>query len=110
MRNGQAIADALGGEPDSKGWKFCCPIHDDHKPSASIRFDGLVTCWVCGPERRRELCAKLDELGFKDNDPRPVDRAAGRAAVAAAQRTAQEFWDKIGHLGGDPDFFIAPYL
>ncbi len=109
MRDGQKIANALGGERNSKGWSFRCPCHDDVKPSASIRgIDGLVTCFA-GCERK-DVLAKLDELGFPDDEHRTVDKAAGRANVAAAQRRAQELWGKIGQLRGDPNFFIAPYL
>ena len=54
MRNGAAIASALGGRPYNKGWMFCCPCHDDRTPSASIRYDGLVTCFAgCHREQKK---------------------------------------------------------
>jgi putative DNA primase/helicase len=66
MRDGAAIAAALGGRHNGKGWSFCCPCHDDRVPSASIRNDGLVTCFAGCP--RSEVMAALDALGFTDND------------------------------------------
>ena len=41
VRDGAAIAAALGGKRNGKGWNFRCPCHDDRNPSASIRDDGL---------------------------------------------------------------------
>jgi hypothetical protein len=51
------IAAALGGRHNGKGWSFCCPCHDDRVPSASIRNDGLVTCFAGCP--RAEVTAEL---------------------------------------------------
>jgi putative DNA primase/helicase len=65
MRDGAAIAAQLGGRRGSKGWLFCCPIHEDRVASASVRDDGFITCFAgCD---RKELAAKLDALGFPDD-------------------------------------------
>lgn len=98
MRDGEAIATALGGERYAKGWTFRCPVHDDHKPSASIRDDGLITRWVCGPERRRELWAALDKLGFTDDDraARRVDPKTLEERLRASEKKAQALWTDIG--------------
>lgn len=36
MLTAESIARALGGKRSGKGWKACCPAHDDHDPSLSI--------------------------------------------------------------------------
>ena len=44
------ILPALGR--DTHGKKFCCPVHDDHHPSASLyksgRGEERWKCFVCG--------------------------------------------------------------
>jgi putative DNA primase/helicase len=93
VRDVEAIARALGGQRNGKGWKIRCPVHDDHEPSASIRDDGLVTCWVCGPSRRKELWAALDRLGFVDDDLVVIQNPeAARAHMAAEQAKARAQW------------------
>jgi hypothetical protein len=72
VRDGKKIAAALGGYSYSKGWMFRCPCHDDRKPSASIRYDGLVTCFARCPREKVE--AALDALGLTD-DGRPARHA-----------------------------------
>jgi DNA primase len=68
MRNGRAIAAALGGKRIRGGFRFLCPCHQDRVPSAAIReSDGLITCFAgCD---RRAVAAALDQLGFQANEP-----------------------------------------
>jgi putative DNA primase/helicase len=74
VRDGAAIAAALDGRHNGKGWSFRCPCHDDRVASASIRNDGLITCFAGCP--RAEVLAALDALGFTDNDgPTTITRA-----------------------------------
>ena len=105
MRDGAAIASALDGYRSGKGWKFRCPIHNDNTPSASIRDDGLVTCFAgCA---RAEVCARLDELGFVDDESKstvsPEDIVANEAQRIAA---ARQMWTDA--LDDAP--YIASYL
>ena len=72
MRDGAAIGAARGGRRNGKGWSFCCPCHDDHEPSCSIRDDGLVTCFAGCP--RAEVLAALDALGFTDDQRTTIIR------------------------------------
>jgi len=96
MRDGAAIAKALGGHSYAKGWMFRCPCHDDRVPSASIRFDGLVTCFAGCP--REKVKAALDALGFIDNDSRrkPLSRAERQAYITEAICEAQRMWEDAG--------------
>jgi putative DNA primase/helicase len=93
MRDGAAIAAALGGRRNGKGWSFCCPCHDDRVPSCSLRDDGLITCFAgC---RRADVLAALDALGFPDD---------GRATIPqtndyeARIRAAQAEWNDAVEL------------
>jgi hypothetical protein len=94
MRDGAAIAQALGGNPYNKGWMFRCPCHDDRRPSASIRYDGLVTCFAkCS---REQVEAALDALGFVDDTPRkPLSKAERQAYMAKAISEAQKMWEEL---------------
>jgi putative DNA primase/helicase len=75
VRDGEAIAAALDGKRNGKGWSFRCPCHDDRVASCSIRdSDGLVTCFAGCP--RTDVVAALDALGFTDQDgPTTIIRA-----------------------------------
>ena len=61
------IADGLGAKPCGRGrWQACCPAHDDHSPSLSIREGDrgrvLVRCWSgCTQEK---VIAALAERGL----------------------------------------------
>src|SRR5262245_1945868 len=94
MRDGQAIARALGGKRISGGWQFKCPLHRDRVPSAAIRErDGLVTCFAnCS---RKDLEAALDRLGFVDNGQhaRPRNRDEERAERQKRVRDVQQMWE-----------------
>src|SRR5437879_3576256 len=94
MRDGRAIARALGGRRIKGGWSFCCPCHEDRKPSAAIRErDGLITCFAhCD---RRALAAALDQLGFVDDGiaPIPISAEDQQALDAQAIRRAKQLWD-----------------
>ena len=73
------IGLALGGQPDGKGWRARCPVHDDHDPSLSLRSGDnvplLVKCWAgCDP---RDILAELRRRGLLgdqrgDWKPRPI--------------------------------------
>lgn len=39
---------------------FCCPLHDEHEPSAGINLKtGAFTCFVCDSFKLAEVCEKL---------------------------------------------------
>jgi putative DNA primase/helicase len=64
------IGLALGGQPDGKGWRARCPVHDDHNPSLSLRSGDtvplLVKCWAgCDP---RDILAELRRRGLLDDE------------------------------------------
>jgi hypothetical protein len=106
MRDGAAIAKALGGHPINKGWMFRCPCHDDRVPSASIRYDGLVTCFAKCP--REQVEAALDALGFVDDSPRkPLSKAERQEYIAKAINEARCIWEDLR-----PAWFAAddPYI
>lgn len=67
-------------------WKACCPAHDDHDPSLSIREadDGklLLHCWAgCDTESIVSAIGLALRDLFPDSDQRPVRRGPSRAAV-----------------------------
>jgi putative DNA primase/helicase len=74
MATARTIATALGGRKGGGGWTACCPAHDDHTPSLSIRDAGdgkvLVRCHAgCGQEQVNSI---LRSRGlWTSNDPRP---------------------------------------
>jgi len=109
MRDGAAIAATLGGRRAGKGWAFCCPCHADRTASCSIRDDGLVTCFA-GCERR-EVYARLDELGFPD-DEKFVAVSAEDIAASEAQRIteARRMWDDAVYGGDHQTEYVAYYL
>ena len=69
-----AIAEALGkAERDGKGWKSLCPIHDDHRPSLSLRDEGgkvLAHCHVCGKDGQADLIDELKRRGLWPESPK----------------------------------------
>lgn len=92
MRDGRAIAAALGGKRFKTSWKFRCPLHKDNRPSAVIRDDGLITCFAgCS---REALKSKLDEMGFLDDG---VQKRATPEEIAKYRNDAKEdalkLWD-----------------
>jgi putative DNA primase/helicase len=91
VRDGAAIAAALGGRHNGKGWSFCCPCHDDRVPSASIRADGLITCFAGCP--RADVLAALDALGFTDNGKTGIYQVDN---IEARISTAQRKWEDPG--------------
>jgi putative DNA primase/helicase len=94
MRDGAAIAAALGGRRNGKGWSFCCPCHDDRVPSCSIRDgDGLITCFGGCP--RAEVMAALDALGFPDDGKSTTTQPDDHEARI---RRAQVEWEDAGLL------------
>jgi putative DNA primase/helicase len=93
MRDGAAIARALGGKRIKNGWKFRCPRHDDHNPSAVIYDSGWIVCFAkCD---RKEIEAKLDELDLRDNgQPAPPrDSEKERADRQTRVREVQQMWE-----------------
>jgi hypothetical protein len=95
VRDGAAIAAALGGSHYGKGWSFRCPCHDDRVASASIRNDGLVT-WFAGCPRS-EVLAALDALGFTDDYDGPITRQEDATDVSNIMRQAGD--DKVRIVG-----------
>jgi putative DNA primase/helicase len=107
MRDAAAIAAALGGSHYGKGWCFRCPCHDDRVASASIRNDGLITCFAgCA---RSEVLAALDALGFTDDYDGPITR---QEDYAKRIRVAQAQWAfAVEHLSRRIDAeFVEEYL
>jgi len=110
MRDGAAIARALGGYRYNRGWMFRCPCHDDQEPSCSIRdFDGLVTCFARAAQcPRPNVEAALDALGFTDDRNRkPATAAEKRAFVEQSISEAQKKWTDIEPAwmpANDPSF------
>jgi len=93
MRDGLAIARALGGRRIRGGFSFRCPLHSDKHPSAAIRErDSLITCFAgCD---RRALGAALDQLGFPDDgaDADPMSPEELQQSEQEAAEYAQLFW------------------
>ena len=61
----EGIARALDGKRVGRGWSACCPAHDDHRPSLSIRDCGdkvLVHCHANCPQDA--VIAALSEQGL----------------------------------------------
>lgn len=77
----ETIAKALGGRKVGGGWTACCPAHDDHSPSLSIRDAGgkvLVRCHAgCS---QQSVVAALRESGLWPEDGR-LWRTASRAQI-----------------------------
>ena len=80
--NAEELAAALGGRRNGRGWRACCPAHNDHDPSLDIaQGDGgkvLVVCRAGCPQeavlealRGRGLWAEA--RGGKDSKPPPAD-------------------------------------
>src|SRR5262245_13800711 len=90
MRNGAAIIAALGGYRYAKGWMFCCPCHDDHTPSCSLRDDGLVIYFGSAKCARADVLAALDALGFTDDSG--ITTVAWTDDSEKRIRKAQEDW------------------
>src|SRR5262249_11995028 len=107
MRDGAAIAAARNGRRYSGGWMFRCPCHNDHKPSASIRDDGLVTCFAgCS---RADVSTALDALGFTDDDR--ITTVAWTDDSEKRIRKAQEDWAWSEKLTRPEDVeFVEWYL
>jgi hypothetical protein len=92
VRDGAAIAAALGGRRISNGWLFHCPAHRDDKRSCAIRnSDGLITCFAgCS---RDEVAAALDALGLTD-DGQQATADDWRTARKEAIATARTIWEE----------------
>ena len=85
-----AVVDGLV-EDGTRRWLFCCPIHDDEHPSASIAegdaVPWVVHCFVCGKPRQQELLeAILARLDGSATEPRRDDgpKKAPRSDPAVA--------------------------
>jgi len=91
--DGDAVAAALGGRRvGNKGWTFCCPAHDDRRPSGFMWSSGGLYCHAgCPP---KEIAAALTERGFtatvQARPARPVDLRQEREAKI---RLAQAYWN-----------------
>jgi DNA primase len=82
--------------PAERGRKWCCPFHDDHNPSMTVR-DGKFKCWSCGAGgdaidwvAKREGLTKLEAALRLDptlDSGRP--RAKRRNPPAAPARPAE---------------------
>jgi hypothetical protein len=82
--NAETIARALGGRKVGGGWTACCPAHDDHSPSLSIRdADGKVLVRCHAGCSQGNVIASLRERGLWSED----DRLWRRASHAATERT-----------------------
>lgn len=101
-RDGAAIIARLGGRKLSNGgWSFCCPCHNDHKPSAGITANGVVNCLAGCP--REQVEAALDRLGFPDTGKTYIKEAYNYENEI---NKAQRMWDSALD---DPDV-VAYYL
>ena len=75
------IADGLRARPCGRGrWQACCPAHDDHSPSLSIREGDhdrvLVRCWAgCTQDA---VIAALAERGLWNTPGAPREGAPAR--------------------------------
>jgi len=91
MRDGRAIAAALGGKRVSKGWRFRCPCHNDRHPSCGMLDSGHLKCFAnCSSE---DVAAALDRMGFKDDGIAP--RRRSRIEIASDRRSSAEYAQKI---------------
>jgi putative DNA primase/helicase len=99
----EATAKALGGRKAGGGWIACCPSHDDHKPSLSLRDadDGkvLVCCHAsCNQElviatlRSRGLWTETGSRAFSRPKSRPVAERGRDRGDAKRSEAALAIW------------------
>src|SRR5262245_18463407 len=96
-RDGDAIVSEFGGKRVAgKGWMFCCPAHDDKKPSCFMSVSGVLYCHAgCSP---KDVAAALDAAGFKATAiAQPVRPSDIRQAREAEIRKAQRLWEDAAH-------------
>lgn len=101
----------------SGGWKACCPSHNDHKPSLSIRESRsgnvLVKCRSgCSQD---EVIGALRGLGLWGSSdgivrPRPAKRVHDTteedAKDSRRMREAKEMYEKAGDIADFPDLIM----
>ena len=79
--NAESIARALGGRKAGVGWMARCPVHDDRKPSLSIRHgeDGkvLVRCHA-GCEQAQVIAVLRSRGMWQGSHPHRFDRLSIR--------------------------------
>jgi len=108
MRDGSAIAAALGGRRTSRGWEFPCPCHETHHNSAIIFDSGVLYCHAkCDP---RDIAAALDERDLRDDGKTvKVDYEKIARDDAAAIARARWMWENALH-GDEHTPYVAYYL
>jgi hypothetical protein len=98
-----AVGLDLGKKVGADEYRFVCPFHADHTPSANMNVQtGLWKCQACGaggspidyymlqhpgPEAYKEALAFLGELAGVERPARHTNGAAGAASPAPAKMT-----------------------
>jgi hypothetical protein len=79
----EALAGALGGQRNGRGWLALCPAHKDHDPSLSIEEHGGRTVFKCRANcEQKNVLAELRKLGvWPEAEPPPPPRQRDPVAI-----------------------------